>query len=117
MINLIYHAAFERGLIFERRFLSSGEFMASDKSILFCEFSQNSAVLSKIRANSKAVYAVIDRRSRHNSLMSLRGTPMALASSVCEILRGSINSSIRISSTLDGFRFVVRMIDAAQIYI
>src|SRR6266567_4393913 len=56
-----------------------------------------------------AVGAVTLRRLLHSSLTCLRCTPIASAKAPCVRPIGSMNSSIRISPTLAGLRFVVSM--------
>src|SRR5947209_7192830 len=57
----------------------------------------------------RAVAAVTFRRSLHSSLTCLRCTPMASASAPWVKLSGRMNSSVRISPTVAGLRFVVSM--------
>ena len=84
----------------------SGECRASHRSLRRCTFSQKSALLPNTRASIRAVSAVIARRSLHNSLTCLRGTPIASARSPCVRPSGSMNSSTRISPTLAGLRYL-----------
>ena len=53
------------------------------RSLRRCTFSQKSALLQNARASIRVVSAVIVRRLLHNSLMCLRGTPIASARSPC----------------------------------
>src|SRR5208337_4639069 len=61
-----------------------------------------------------AVGAVTLRPSLHNSLTCLRCTPIASANAVCVRPSGCMNSSVRISPTETGLRFVISMVRLAS---
>ena len=76
-------------------------------SLRCCRFNQKSAVLPKTVASINAVSAVMARRLVHSSLTVFRLTPIASASCPWVSPIGTRNSSVIISPTLTGCRFVI----------
>jgi hypothetical protein len=104
------HVAADTGRARLIRWRSRGGFIAFQRSLRRCTFSQKSGVLPKTRARMSAVAAVTLRRLLQNSLTCLRCTAIAWASAPCVSPICFMNSSIKISPTLAGLRFVLNTV-------